>query len=573
MKKILLETKFSKLYIIIVVILTLLIVGGYYSYAMFTVNKEKSNAISIVTGTLSYDLSSDGAIGNTLSVNSGETKEFTVTLSNPNNRIARFNFYYIGALPDGVSAGYVTGDGLNTPPLATGVNLEADGSVGASNVYKIKVTNNSGSNITITLGVGVGLDYNDLSLPSNGHLFAEISDPTIAEMLLADSANNINTSDKDQTFITGADPNNYIWYSGKLWRAISVNSDNTVKIITTQKQTMIPYNSDEGINFSGSHAEKWLNDVSNDGFLGTLREREKFIKMDSMWNASSVNDTSASLPTTTLVTNAVGLINVYEYKMTLNKETNYSFINSYAATTNYYNTSYVWYTALRGNLSYTSQIDELNLFPVINIYGDIKVADGNGTESDPYRLEGDNDKDLSGVLLNTRYSGEYINFGLGANNLYRIVNIDADTTKIVSDSCLTKIGSDFHVENFFGDNSIYSANYGVGLFLNNDYLNPDNGYLASDKIAMIVKGKWYVLSEMARGDSYEKATEGTAMQNDNTKVGMPHVGELLTYGDSYWTITPYSQYYVWVPASSSFLSIRKVRLKVKKLLTNNCSKC
>src|SRR5699024_8394157 len=138
------------------------------------------------------------------------------------------------------------------------------------------------------------------------------------------------------------------------------------------------------------------------------------------------------------------------------------------------------------------------------------------TESDPYRLEGDNDKDLSGVLLNTRYSGEYINFGLGANNLYRIVNIDADTTKIVSDSCLTKIGSDFHVENFFGDNSIYSANYGVGLFLNNDYLNPDNGYLASDKIAMIVKGKWYVLSEMARGDSYEKATEGTAMQNDNT---------------------------------------------------------
>ena len=88
MKKILLETKFSKLYIIIVVILTLLIVGGYYSYAMFTVNKEKSNAISIVTGTLSYDLSSDGAIGNTLSVNSGETKEFTVTLSNPNSRIA-----------------------------------------------------------------------------------------------------------------------------------------------------------------------------------------------------------------------------------------------------------------------------------------------------------------------------------------------------------------------------------------------------------------------------------------------------------------------------------------------------
>ena len=27
------------------------------------------------------------------------------------------------------------------------------------------------------------------------------------------------------TFITGEDPNNYIWYSGKLWRAVSVNNE------------------------------------------------------------------------------------------------------------------------------------------------------------------------------------------------------------------------------------------------------------------------------------------------------------------------------------------------------------
>lgn len=34
------------------------------------------------------------------------------------------------------------------------------------------------------------------------------------------------------TFITGT-PNNYIWYSGKLWRAVSVNNkEKTVKLIT-----------------------------------------------------------------------------------------------------------------------------------------------------------------------------------------------------------------------------------------------------------------------------------------------------------------------------------------------------
>ena len=40
---------------------------------------------------------------------------------------------------------------------------------------------------------------------------------TVAEVLLADNSNNINTTDPEQTFITGENPNNYIWYSGKLW--------------------------------------------------------------------------------------------------------------------------------------------------------------------------------------------------------------------------------------------------------------------------------------------------------------------------------------------------------------------
>ena len=71
-------------------------VGAYFSYAMFTVSKEKSNAVSIVTGNLIYKLLVDGEEGNTLTVPEGTTKEFIITLSNPNNRVARFNFYYIG---------------------------------------------------------------------------------------------------------------------------------------------------------------------------------------------------------------------------------------------------------------------------------------------------------------------------------------------------------------------------------------------------------------------------------------------------------------------------------------------
>ena len=56
MKKLLLETSFSKIYMIVMIIVTLLILGGYFSYAMFTVSKEKGNAISIVTIKFLYNI-------------------------------------------------------------------------------------------------------------------------------------------------------------------------------------------------------------------------------------------------------------------------------------------------------------------------------------------------------------------------------------------------------------------------------------------------------------------------------------------------------------------------------------
>ena len=183
MKKLLLETSFSKIYMIVMIIITLLLVGVYFSYAMFTVSKEKSNAISIVTGNLTYKLEVDGEESNKLVVPSGITKKFIVTLSNPNNRKARFNFYYLGNLKEGVDTGYIEENGYNITPVETGVNLEKDGTSGSSNTYIIRVSNITGEEITINLGVSVGLDYNDLSLPNDGHLFPKYEEKTLDKIL------------------------------------------------------------------------------------------------------------------------------------------------------------------------------------------------------------------------------------------------------------------------------------------------------------------------------------------------------------------------------------------------------
>ena len=437
MKRLFLEVSFSKIYVISMVLISLLVLGTYFSYAMFTVSKERGDAISIVTGNLNYELLIDGENSNTLVVESNSSKEFIITLNNINNRMARFNFYYVGSLDEGVSLGYVIDEGYNATPLSVGVNLESSGSAGSSNVYKIIVRNTTNSSKTITLGVSVGLDYNNLSLPSDGHLFNEYEYPTVSEAILAYQGENGSTyNDGTDTFITGTDPNNYIWYSGKLWRAVSVNKSGTTKLVTQWNISVINYSSGSTA-FEGSHMEMWLNDTSVDGFLGNLRDYEKFIVTDAKWNAT-LTSSSSKPAETTMVTDAVGLLNSYEYQTSYSGTTA---VNGYLNngliwwTLTPYSTTYVHNVNNAGSPSYNSPTGDNGVRPSINLKSNVKIVDGDGTESNPYRLEGDNDNDLSGTLLNTRYSGEYITFGTGENTLYRIVSHEtSDLTKVTSEN-------------------------------------------------------------------------------------------------------------------------------------------
>ena len=59
--KALMKADVSKIYVLGVGLICLLLIGGFFSYAMFTVSKEKSNAISIVTGNLTSFLAVDGS--------------------------------------------------------------------------------------------------------------------------------------------------------------------------------------------------------------------------------------------------------------------------------------------------------------------------------------------------------------------------------------------------------------------------------------------------------------------------------------------------------------------------------
>ena len=276
---------------------------------------------------------------------------------------------------------------------------------------------------------------------------------------------------------------------------------------------------------------EWLNDTTVDGFLGNLREPEKFIKMNSVWNATMSLDTSKPAKTT-LVTDAIGLLNLYEYTMSYKNAT---IENGYLANgfwwwtlTPTINEGYIYYIGNYYNASSTGIYPQAGIRPAINLKGNIKIISGNGTINSPYRLEGDNDEVKSGTLLSSRYSGEYISFGTGENNLYRIVSHEkSNETKIVSNVALKDTTTIF-------DNSTnyYSKDTLIGQFLNNTYLNSGN-YLTKDEVNMISDNSvWYL------GTAFDKSSYKLAKYNaDNiiltenvtsSKVGLLRYGELMS---------------------------------------------
>ena len=386
----------------------------------------------------------------------------------------------------------------------------------------------------------------------------------VSDVLLANIPKENLYDDGVDTFITGEDPNNYIWYSGKLWRAVSVNNDaKTTKLVTQWNISATTYNPSNQTNFAGSYMEDWLNDTTVDGFLYNLRDYENFIVTDATWDATMDNRQLGSITRpdgTTVVTDAVGLLNVYEYQSSYHGTTYQNgYLNNelYWWTLTPYSSSDVRYVSDSGNAYNFGPTGADGVRPSINLKSSVRIVEGDGTANNPYLLEGDNDSNLSGILLSNRYSGEYIRFGNDENNLYRIVSHETEgLTKITSAKPLKENG-EFKEIAFDSNNNInYSSTNTIGTFLNGEYLT---NYVGESYGNMIEDSTTWYIGTVSSGTSYKLAkytdeTGNTLTSSTTTaKVGLLRLGELMSgqfdiddNNKNYWLLTPGDSSYVYV---------------------------
>lgn len=337
-----------------------------------------------------------------------------------------------------------------------------------------------------------------------------------AENVLLDSISTLTatTEDNHTYYVNGSVNNNYVWYSGKMWRIVSFNKlDRSIKLVTDEAVSILSYDM-ENSNFLDSNINIWLN---ND-FLNTLKNPEVYL-LDDTWNFSTVSD--ASMPPNTNVMNAkVGLLNYYEYNKIrgfLNIGQNW-WLLSRASNVN------AWNVSTSNSAVSSSSTTFMGVRPAIVLKPNITyISGGNGTANNPYRLSGDTSANV-GALLNSRYVGEYVKFN---DATYRISKVDNEYTRLISTNTVSVTQFHYHASN-------YSAMSTVGEYLNDSWVN---------SLTATNKSKLYVgdFCIMKLTPTISQTTLCPLSDIVNVLVGIPKLSDMFVTGTAsgeYWTLSP-----------------------------------
>ena len=248
--------KLKKSYIVTTVLLIAIclvtLIGS--SYALFTKTLTGTKKVSVQTGTLKVNFAEGNRINlsNVVPMSDSDgmnTTPYTFTITNSGTMNAYYtvrneedssntlNNKYIKyrLMSDNYDSGIKTLDTMGNGYYM--LSSENSLSVGQSVTYKLYLWLSSEADNTAQ-----GKTYQSkIVVQSTTNSIGD----TVAATLLkgVGEKGSIDTSDSEQTFITGTNPNNYIWYSGKLWRAVLIDpTDNSVKLVTQWNISSIVYN-------------------------------------------------------------------------------------------------------------------------------------------------------------------------------------------------------------------------------------------------------------------------------------------------------------------------------------------
>ena len=344
-----------------------------------------------------------------------------------------------------------------------------------------------------------------------------------ANLLYAEAAKHI-TGDAGTTtqYITTA--NNYVKYSGKLWRIVSVDTQQkTVKIVLDDVITYLNYDDSTTAVYPTSNISTWIDQK----FKSTLRSSSIFVQ-DTKWNYNGV--TNASTPPASVaakeIQSTVGLLTAYDHYKANSYITASTNVPYFLLSTNG-DASSVYYVKSDNSSATMGTHNFAGVRPAIVLRTGVTfVNGGEGTKNSPFVILGDNPANI-GEKLNSRYVGEKIQLNNGANLVtYTIVDVSSEGTKVMS--------SAYTDDTYFDNTNIYK--FGAGAV---------SGTIAQsyyDSISGAEKDQ--IIEQEYCTDVYNDDSKyNTDCDSEDKRMGyfsLPRLGDMYAVpanSDSYWTVS------------------------------------
>ena len=291
-------------------------------------------------------------------------------------------------------------------------------------------------------------------------------------------------------FYKGIDVNNYVYYSGRLFRIIDIN--NGIRMIEEETLTNLVWTFES--DYKDSYIHNWLGN-----YLNTLKDYDIYL-VKNKWCNDKVDLENYKCETT--IEDYVGLLSTSDYLQAGGKN---SYLNNetYYWTINQDKDSNVFYINNEGNINNISKKEEIyfsyGIRPVITLKEDISIISGDGSKNSPFIIE-----ELGNALLKDNAVGSRVKYN---DDNYRILKIDDSGISLLYDGLLD-------IDKKYTD---------VYKYLNNEFIKKYNK-------EELVKNDYYI-NEYSLSNKYN-------LDNKNKKseyITIPSIGDMfLNEYDSYW---------------------------------------
>ena len=258
-------------------------------------------------------------------------------------------------------------------------------------------------------------------------------------------------------YFNGDIDNNYVLYSGILWRVIKVGENNVVTMISDNILASLAFG--ENKTYEESYINTWLNKNDNEhsGILEkNLNSMVTYLKQGDLCT-DKIDDISNSNCTNISNDYFLTTLSVSDY---INTGAADGFINT---SENFYlsNTTtdnQVWYVNNEGKINKSKGNDIYGIKPVIKTKDNLNLVSGDGSKENPYVIES-----AFGLF------GSYVKLG---EELWRVIDVTDDKIKLVYNDYL-KDGNDYISYKYSNYNATYDQNkYGtLAYYLNKTFLN------------------------------------------------------------------------------------------------------